>query len=531
MQPAWASIAHRADRQCYNPRTVSHDSSMPSLLAAVAIAILTTGALFLGVALGCWRERKGRRKAAQARENQALENVKAEVAKLRAECAQAEVKVKKLQENRRRNDDIFRHLRQGVVVLDQELAVEWSNPAARRLTHRTSVQIVGASFDAIEWRSAEGPKSFDAAHPSPWRQCLETGSPVDPVQFALSLDGRVIWLELFCFPAYDQQGEAGQVVVLLEDVTKLIGSSREISRLQNKLGSRADASELATRQSRGSGLPASSRPQSDPPQAAVGAGAIRVLLVEDNPVNQAVAMGILRKLGLELEMASDGQKALECLSKSPFHLVFMDCQMPVMDGYEATRRIRDPSTDVLNHSIPIVAVTANALKGDREKCLECGMDDYLPKPVTRDGFEQALTKWIPGWVAAVISSFPVEMADPPSRVPAPVQREVFDRSALVRRLLGQEELVGTLLGMFFQDTPGQMEELEKAIAQDRWSDAQRLAHGLKGTLANLEARSAAQAASVVEHGCRTANALVVKDAMGDLREEIDKAQDAMHASL
>lgn len=504
---------------------------MPSLLAVLAIALLTAGALFLGMALGSWRQRKGLGKAAQVRENRELEEAKAELAQLRAECAQHEVRARKLLENRRRNDDIFRHLRQGVVVLDQELAVEWSNPAARRLTHRTSVQILGAAFDAIEWRSNEGPKSFDRAHPSPWRQCLETGSPVDPVQFALSLDGRMIWLELFCFPAYDPQGDAGQVVVLLEDVTKLIGSSREISRLQNELGSRHDVSELSTRSVRGSSLPSSSPPRSDLPQTNPGTGAIRVLLVEDNPVNQAVAMGILRKLGLELEMVADGQQALERLAKSSFQLVFMDCQMPVMDGYEATRRIRDPASDVLNHAIPIVAVTANALKGDREKCLACGMDDYLPKPVTRDGFEQALTRWIPGWVAAVISSFPVEMADPPSRVPAPVQREVFDRSALVRRLLGQEELVGALLGMFFQDTPGQMDELEKAIIEDRWPDAQRLAHGLKGTLANLEARSAAQAASVVEHGCRTANAQVVKDALGDLREEIDKAKEAMHASL
>jgi CheY-like chemotaxis protein len=454
-----------------------------------------------------------------------------ELEQLRMDCAQQESKIRKLQEGRRRNDDIFRHLRQGVVVLDQNLAVEWSNPAARRLTRRTSVQILGMSFDEIEWHSAEGRRSFDPTRPSPWRRCLQTDSPVDPARLALVMDGRMIWLELFCFPAYDPQGNVDQVVILMEDVTRLVGSGREISRLQDELGSRSEASQNAIAPLSRPNPQTTSVSNGEPKREASLPGAIRVLLVEDNSVNQAVAMGILRKLGLELEMAGDGQQALERLAKSPFHLVFMDCQMPVMDGYEATRRIRDPSTRVMNHSVPIVAVTANALKGDREKCLECGMDDYLPKPVTRDGFEQVLSKWIPGWVAGSISALASDLEEPPSQSPVPVQREIFDRSALVRRLLGQEELVETLLNMFFQDTPPQVKELEQAVAESRWADAQRTAHGLKGTLANLEARSAAQVASVVEHACRAGNAQVAKDATADLKDEIGKAEQAMRSHL
>ena len=121
----------------------------------------------------------------------------------------------------------------------------------------------------------------------------------------------------------------------------------------------------------------------------------RLLLVEDNLVNQKVAQGLLRKLGLKADLAVNGQEALTMLSGADYDLVLMDCQMPVLDGYEATRRIRDPNGPARNHAVPIIAMTANAMKGDREKCLLAGMDDYVAKPVKPDTLAAALARWLP----------------------------------------------------------------------------------------------------------------------------------------
>jgi len=119
-----------------------------------------------------------------------------------------------------------------------------------------------------------------------------------------------------------------------------------------------------------------------------------VLVVEDNPTNQLVAKSMLRKFGVEVEIANNGEEALDALKESSINLVFMDCQMPVMDGFEACRRIRDPQTEVKNHAIPVVAMTANAMQGDREKCIEAGMDDYLAKPIKSSGLAEMLQKWL-----------------------------------------------------------------------------------------------------------------------------------------
>lgn len=124
----------------------------------------------------------------------------------------------------------------------------------------------------------------------------------------------------------------------------------------------------------------------------------RILLVEDNTINQLVATGILETLGYGADVAENGQiavnKFIENEKTDPYHLILMDCQMPVMDGYEATRYIRNPEHRLENPKIPILAMTANAMKGDMEACLEAGMDDYLSKPITPEILEEKLNKWL-----------------------------------------------------------------------------------------------------------------------------------------
>ncbi len=121
----------------------------------------------------------------------------------------------------------------------------------------------------------------------------------------------------------------------------------------------------------------------------------KVLVVEDNAINQLVAEGQLEDFGLQVELADNGAEALKMLADSTYDLVLMDCQMPVMDGFEASRKIRDPQSAVCDQSIPIVAMTANVMRGDREKCVAAGMNDYISKPVDPEDLQKVLQRWLP----------------------------------------------------------------------------------------------------------------------------------------
>ncbi|WP_373507427.1 response regulator [Thiocapsa sp.] len=129
-----------------------------------------------------------------------------------------------------------------------------------------------------------------------------------------------------------------------------------------------------------------------------------VLVAEDSPVNQAVALGMLKRLGLRADAVGNGLEAIEALGRIPYDLVLMDLQMPVMDGLEATRRIRDASSPVLDRRIPVIAMTANAMQGDREICLQAGMDDYVAKPVKSETLTKTLARWLPRAAAAASSA-------------------------------------------------------------------------------------------------------------------------------
>ncbi len=139
--------------------------------------------------------------------------------------------------------------------------------------------------------------------------------------------------------------------------------------------------------------PACLPPSPQPPEGPIPRKA-RILLAEDNEINQAVALKILEKFGYRADVARNGKEAVQALEREAYDLVLMDVQMPEMDGYEATAVIRDPASAVLDHGIPVIAMTAHAMEGDREKCLEAGMDDYIAKPVNPKAVAEVIERWL-----------------------------------------------------------------------------------------------------------------------------------------
>jgi two-component system sensor histidine kinase/response regulator len=204
----------------------------------------------------------------------------------------------------------------------------------------------------------------------------------------------------------------------------------------------------------------------------------RILLAEDHPINQEVALAILGRLGYDADPVSNGAEAVRALKTIDYDLVLMDCEMPEVDGYEATRQIRTPQTGTLNPRVPIVAVTANAMPGDREKCLQNGMDDYPPKPIEPEVVAQLLARWLPKTIGTGSSA--------KTAVPSPGDN-VFDRAGLLKRLGGNQGLADRLVQEFLADTPTQLCILRRQLEDSDAPSARRQAHKLKGAAATLSA--------------------------------------------
>ncbi len=245
------------------------------------------------------------------------------------------------------------------------------------------------------------------------------------------------------------------------------------------------------------------RPDAEAPSAAVPASAAkpaRILLAEDNMVNQKVALRQLQKLGYAADAVANGSEALEALRSIPYDLVLMDCQMPDMDGYEATRQIR--LREPVGRHTPVIAMTAHALEGDREKCLQSGMDDYLAKPVKPNELAAILEKW------AAKERTLMPKADPGATAPAPpapsdAQEPALDPETLdtLRDLQeeGEPSIIAELGDIFLGDVPKRLEDLEIALRErdmERWK---RTTHTLKGSCGNIGARGMAAITLEMEH--------------------------------
>ena len=263
-----------------------------------------------------------------------------------------------------------------------------------------------------------------------------------------------------------------------------------ILRYLNKPIRRADLHRAIT------GMVSAAAPETTPPQPArngsVGKLQGRVLLVEDNPINQGVAKAMLAKLGLQWGLANHGAEAVDQVRAGDFNLVLMDCQMPVMDGYQATAAIR-ALPEGRGAKLPIVALTANALHGDKQTCLDAGMNDFLAKPYSLVALHGMLAAWLPTQgPAAMRLSAATPMPAPPARaVAGEADAPAINQAAIdaLRELEepGSTELVTHLVSSFLASAGGNLELLALAVADGNARALSQTAHSLKSSAANLGA--------------------------------------------
>lgn len=228
----------------------------------------------------------------------------------------------------------------------------------------------------------------------------------------------------------------------------------------------------------------------------------RILVVEDNPVNQEVTLALLKDLGLSADLAHNGLEAISILrgdtNTQAYALILMDCQMPNMDGFEATRHIRAGRGSKRYQQIPVIALTANAMRSDQMRCQDAGMNDYLSKPIEAAQLETLLRKWLggPGMQFTAPTMPHIETTTP--MPPAPPTRPVWDCEALLQSIGGRKELAITLLNLFIERSPQQLETLRNAIAEKDAATVELLAHTIKGSASQLRASQLSGFAADIE---------------------------------
>ncbi len=239
---------------------------------------------------------------------------------------------------------------------------------------------------------------------------------------------------------------------------------------------------------------------------------LKVLLVEDTPVNRQVASGILKRFDCSVSTAENGKIALEMLEEYEFDLVFMDLQMPVMDGLDATRKIRE--NERLS-KIPIIAMTAHAMKDDRQRCLDAGMDDYITKPLKTEELRVMVDKWATRNDEPKTPPALEAMNDPRSLSWA----APLDRQKAVE-FLGDEELVEEVVAVFMDTIPKMLSDIESAVQEVDMKQLQLTAHSLKGAASNIFAEPIRKTAEKLEFMGRDGNSADTEETLNELQSQI-----------
>jgi CheY-like chemotaxis protein len=278
---------------------------------------------------------------------------------------------------------------------------------------------------------------------------------------------------------------------------------------------------------------------------------IRILVVDDHQVNQQLGVLMVERLGFRADVAGNGHEALEALARIPYDLILMDCQMPEMDGYEATRQIRQAEAAkgkalgmrsegqeantphalrLTSVHVPIIAVTANAMQGDREQCLQSGMDDYLSKPIRPEELSDVLARWLP---KNKNRSSPSPKLLRPFSKPTPHD---FSYSKIINQntldeleIMGGREFLQSMVQRFVEDALQCVTLIEQALDSQDLPQVKEAAHGLKGISRNMGANALAQVAMDLETACKAGGPIfpsslrtTIQDCFQQTRQELEK---------
>jgi CheY-like chemotaxis protein len=250
-------------------------------------------------------------------------------------------------------------------------------------------------------------------------------------------------------------------------------------------------------------------PDALPARAELGARyGTPVLLVEDNPTNQAVARAMLRRRGYRADVAANGREAVEAVDGQRYAAVLMDLQMPVLDGFEATAEIR--RLEGPERRTPIIAMTAYAMEGDRERCLAAGMDDYVSKPLRAGDLDAVLDRWIPPGVDAL------------------VDRAALDRLAVE---FGDEARLDRLVDLFASEAALRMEQLAAALAGGDAGALEVAAHALRGSAGTIGAVAVSEGAAELERGAEAGDLTSAAERLAALRDTLDRTGAQLRATL
>jgi len=219
---------------------------------------------------------------------------------------------------------------------------------------------------------------------------------------------------------------------------------------------------------------------------------IRILLAEDNVFNQKVALRLLKNFGLSADVAENGRKAVRMLESADYDLVLMDIHMPELDGIRAAKIIRDPASSVRNHDIPIIAMTADAMSEDRQRCFDAGMDDYVSKPVSPDTLLAAITRLIKKEDAEA------DYPEACSGIRTSDSADIFDRKEFIYRSGGKESICEELIEYFLEDIPEMIDSIKTAVNENDMEMMRLHIHSLKGAAGNMAAHRLHDAAYETE---------------------------------
>jgi PAS domain S-box-containing protein len=292
----------------------------------------------------------------------------------------------------------------------------------------------------------------------------------------------------------------------------------------------------------------------------------KILLVEDNPINQEVALGILTDMGIEVEVAEDGLEAYNIMAsgEKTFDLVLMDCQMPILDGYQSTEKIRLYEVENLIDPTPIIALTANALRGDKQNCINAGMNDYLSKPVDPILLESKIISFLPSEKYRISlkqetntktlrisaheknktdrkialrddTSDSSELREPKMEGELPLSEsnkpEDWDKQGLMARVRGNEKLAAKLVDLFRTDLPGLREHLKLSIEEDMLVDVIAHSHRIKGSAANLSADKVSSIAATIEKRARLGDLQGVKLCMNEFDSSVEELMKLLNSDI